>query len=88
MNKNASHAWFLPALMIVLGVWGLLLALGAFLGWEFWEQPRAGERPTAKRTFDYRKPIIVAGCVGVFVGGWGLALWARERRLVREQMKD
>jgi hypothetical protein len=90
MSKRPSHAWFLPTLMIVLAAWGLLLAVGALLGPEFWQRPKEGEapRPAAKRSFDVRKPLVVAGCVGLFVGGWGLALWLRQRRLAREESED
>jgi hypothetical protein len=87
MSKRPPHAWFLPTLMIVLALWGVLLAVGSLLGPEFWQRPPEGEaaRPAAKRSFDYRKPMVVAGCVGLFVGGWGLALWLRQRRLAKQE---
>jgi hypothetical protein len=101
MNKKSPHAWFFPALMLALVVWGVLLAVGAFLGPGMGKPARSidagdqqetltkeGDKPASatapqhtQRNFDIRKPLIVGACVGVFVGGWGLALWARQRRL-------
>jgi hypothetical protein len=102
MNKaNAgsnSEAWFFPLVIGSLLVWGGLVALGAFLGPNFWADPAqvAAEaelaeqapgdkpRPQLSPSFDYRKPLIVTGCVGAFVSMWGLLMWNRQRRLARQ----
>ena len=56
------------ALMAALLVWGSLHALGTYL----------------YGNHDFRKPLIVYACMGVFLGGWGLMLWQRSRRLRHE----
>ncbi len=58
----------IPLLVTVLLVWGLLLALGAYL---------------FRGEFDIRKPIIILACVGTFVGFWGLMLWVNRNRFNR-----
>jgi hypothetical protein len=56
-------------LAMAVAVWGLLLALGAYL------EPGA-DQPR----HDSRKFWVVLGCVGGFLGLWALALWLRARR--------
>lgn len=53
---------------IVLGLlaWGVVLGLGAYL---------------FRGQHDYRKPLIIIGCVVLFIGFWGLMLWQRQRKL-------
>jgi hypothetical protein len=101
-NSNL-HAWFIPVVIASLLVWGGLVALGAFLGPNFWADatPSAADHspeqtPAPARdndpdshhqlspSFDVRKPLIVAGCVGAFVGWWGLLMWNRRRRILRQ----
>lgn len=58
----------IPYIVISLIVWGSLLALGAYV---FGGQ------------YDFRKPLIIMACVGVFVGFWGVLLWAKRGRFDR-----
>lgn len=37
---------------------------------------------------DYRKPLVVYGCLLVFLGLWAAMLASRNRRLAREQWHD
>jgi hypothetical protein len=97
-SKSTPEAWFFPLVIASLLIWGGLVALGAFLGPNFWADPAqvAAEaelvehgppdepRQQLAPSFDYRKPLIVAGCVGAFVTSWGLLMWNRQRRLVRQ----
>ena len=71
----------LLAILIALVVWGLLLAIGAYLG--LWHQagPRGGLR-------DARRFWIVFGVVAVFLGCWGAALAVRARRVFRRRLSD
>jgi membrane protein DedA with SNARE-associated domain len=72
--KKSPQVWFFIILLAALAVWGVLLAVGAFLGGP----------PSLARHFDIRKPLIVLACVGLFVGLWGWALFSRHKRLARE----
>ncbi len=93
MEKPSSVKSFYVLIMVALVAWGGLLALGAFLGPEFWapqNEPAAtatdqAEQPvkTLARPFDVRKPLIVLASVGLFLGGWALALRGRQKRLQR-----
>lgn len=56
-------------IMGALLVWGTLHALGAYL---------------YNHDYDVRKPLIVYGFMGAFLGLWGAAMWLRSRRLRRE----
>ena len=63
-----------PALrwiMLAVGVWGLLLALGAFL---FGPDPQTGAITLAINPW---RGLIVLSCVGIFLGGWALLLLTR-----------
>ena len=75
-NTNESHRsrkpsnWPLLALVAAaVAVWGLLLAVGAYL------QPGADVPERDPRRF-----WIVLGCVAGFLAVWGLALWLRRGR--------
>jgi hypothetical protein len=100
MTTPPRNRLFFRYLMLGLLSWGVLVALGTYLGPEFWtpsrtvsdaestasEQPAVAEAEPARGltgTFDYRKPLIVVTCVGVFLGGWALLLYGREKRLAR-----
>ena len=63
----------IPYIVIGLIVWGTLLALGAYV---------------FRGQYDYRKPLIVMACVGVFVGFWGILLWANRGRLWSYSRRD
>jgi hypothetical protein len=70
MNDNRRKKWLpLGVLAVVLLVWAGLFAVGAYL------QPG-----TDGPKHDLRKPLIIMGCMAVFLGVWGLALWNRSRR--------
>jgi hypothetical protein len=99
MQTTPANPWFFPVMVLALCVWGGLLALGAFLGPEFWSPPEAKQPvsavqgqdttdapPALVRPFDWRKPIVVAVFVAIFLSGWALALWARQTRLQRQAM--
>ena len=88
MGTKSSTRWFFPTVMGALVVWGTLVAIGSYLGPEFWGAPDAAsaEAPSALvQPFDYRKPVIVISCMLLFLGVWALALRSRERRLSRQQ---
>lgn len=94
-NRNTGLQLLL-LLAAALSVWALLLALGAYLGPEYWAEKKPDNRPAATahaddappqaltRPFDYRKPIIVTAFMAIFLGGWGLALYLRHRRLQQD----
>jgi hypothetical protein len=52
-------------LFAVLIAWTLLIAFGSF---------------QTQASTDFRRPLIVVICMSVFLGSWGLALWARRKR--------
>lgn len=95
MKQSSSPKSFYLLIMGALVLWGGLLAVGAFLGPEYWapqdqvqstaaEADGTSESPKAlARPFDVRKPLIVVGFVGLFLGAWGLALRSRHQRLQR-----
>lgn len=92
MQKQPSPKSFYVWIMLGLVVWGGLLAVGSFLGPEYWAPAEVAETTTESngepvktlaRPFDVRKPLIVLGCVGLFLGGWGLALRSRQKRLAK-----
>jgi cbb3-type cytochrome oxidase subunit 3 len=87
MGTKSSTRWFFPTVMGALVVWGTLVAIGVYLGPEFWstedEAPQALVQP-----FDYRKPVIVITFMLLFLGVWAFALRSRERRLARQQQVD
>ena len=56
-------------LALALVVWAALFALGAYL-----------ELGADSPNHDLRKPLIIMGCMGVFLLFWGAALWLRSRR--------
>lgn len=88
MGTKSSTRWFFPTVMGALVVWGALVAVGSYLGPEFWGSSNAasGQAPPALvQPFDYRKPVIVITCMLLFLGVWALALRSRERRLSRKQ---
>jgi hypothetical protein len=70
MNNRQQKKWrVLVWLAAALAVWASLLALGAYLQLGD-DQPR----------YDLRKPLAILGVMGLFLGGWGIALWLRARR--------
>ena len=67
---NSRQSWLPFALLAAaLVAWAALFAAGAYL-------ELGADRPDR----DFRKPLIVMGCMAVFLSIWGLALWARSRR--------
>jgi hypothetical protein len=82
------HTPFFRHFMTALVVWGTLVALRAFIGPEFWSREPAAAATTRPYSltpaFDIRKPLIIVGTVGLFVGGWGWLLYQRQRRMNRE----
>ena len=74
-------------LVLVVIAWGAILAVGAFLSWdriELASEPAQIEDliSTPKRVM---KLVITLGTVFLFAGGWSLALFARQRRLRKEE---
>jgi hypothetical protein len=70
MNENTRKKWLpLGVLAVVLVAWAGMFATGAYL-------QLGADAPK----HDLRKPLIIMGCMGVFLGVWGLALWKRSRR--------
>ena len=74
------------SLILVVIVWGAILAVGAFLSWdriELASEPAQIEDliSTPKRVM---KLVITLSTVFLFAGGWSLALFARQRRLKKE----
>jgi protein-S-isoprenylcysteine O-methyltransferase Ste14 len=67
-RQDVERNVIIPYIVIGLLVWGSLLALGAYL---------------FRGQYDVRKPLIIMACVGLFVGFWGLMLWANWTRLQR-----
>jgi hypothetical protein len=71
MKSDLRTKWLpLAILAAALMLWAGGLALGAYL-------QLGADRPQ----HDMRRPLIVVGCMAVFLGVWGLALWLRARRL-------
>ncbi|MBT4693163.1 MAG: hypothetical protein HOK57_12985 [Planctomycetaceae bacterium] len=75
------------SLVLVVIAWGAILAVGAFLSWdriELASEPAQIEDliSTPKRVM---KLVITLGTVLLFAGGWSLALFARQRRLRKEE---
>jgi membrane protein DedA with SNARE-associated domain len=70
MDIEFRKKWLPFAILAVaLCVWAALFALGAYL------EPSADEP-----RHDWRKPLIVLGCMAGFLAFWGIALWRRSRR--------
>ncbi len=77
VQQNQNRIW-LPILIIVGGiaVWGILLALGAYLG-------LTDEAPN----FDARRAGIMLAATGGFLLFWLAALALRSRRLKHEKQQ-
>lgn len=73
-DDDAHRRQLLRLTITAVAAWGLLLAIGSYLGID---------RQTPSR--DVGRFLIMAGCSGAFVGGWLLALWARNRRQRRNR---
>jgi membrane protein DedA with SNARE-associated domain len=70
MNDNTRKKWLpLGVLAVVLLAWAAMFAAGAYL-------QLGADAPK----HDLRKPLIIMGCMVVFLGVWGIALWKRSRR--------
>jgi uncharacterized membrane protein len=70
MNDNTRKKWLpLGVLAVVLVAWAGMFATGAYL-------QLGADTPK----HDLRKPLIIMGCMAIFLGVWGLALWKRSRR--------
>lgn len=52
-----------------LAAWGLFLAIGSYLGLD----PETPDR-------DFRRFLVVAGCVGAFLAVWLGAVWLKGKR--------
>ncbi len=75
MNREQrTGKWVLAAIVLALCVWGMLLAIGAYLG--LWHQgPNRGGLRDARRFW------IVLAVVAAFLTFWGAALAMRARRV-------
>ena len=63
-------SWLPLALLAsALVLWAGLFAAGAYLN-------LGADRPDR----DFRKPLIILGCMAGFLTFWGVALWLRSRR--------
>jgi hypothetical protein len=70
MKQEPRKIWLpLAVLGVALVLWAGMLALGAFL-------QMGADQPH----HDWRRALIVAGCMAGFLGVWALALWMRSRR--------
>jgi membrane protein DedA with SNARE-associated domain len=70
MKQEPRQIWLpLAILGVALVLWAGMLALGAFL-------QMGADQPH----HDWRRALIVVGCMAGFLGVWGLALWKRSRR--------
>ena len=89
MGKFTANMSFFRWIMLGLVAWALFVAVGTYLGPNFWKSTQYDQqgnplpRPQATQTFDYRKPLIVIGTAAIFVGGWALLLRSRQRKLAR-----
>ncbi len=95
MLSKSPNKLFFPVMVAALVTWCGLLALGAFLGPDFWRKPeekavatthedQANAPPqTLVQPFDWRKPLVVMAFAAIFLGVWALALWSRQVRLDR-----
>jgi hypothetical protein len=70
MTPEQRKMWLpMVVLVVALVAWSGMLALGAFL-------QMGADQPH----HDWRRPLIVMGCMAAFLGVWGVALWKRSRR--------
>ncbi|MBX3426137.1 MAG: hypothetical protein KF688_10695 [Pirellulales bacterium] len=69
MDDVAQRRRLLTLTIGAVAVWGAVLALGSYLGIDSQTPDR-----------DVRRLAVMAGCSGLFVGAWLLALWLRSRR--------
>jgi hypothetical protein len=70
MDQEPRKIWLPMAILAAaLVLWAGMLALGAFL-------QLGSDQPQ----HDWRRALIVGGCMAGFLGVWGLALWLRFRR--------
>ena len=66
-SSDANRA-LLRNIILALGVWGVVLAIGAFC---------------FKRQYDYRKPLLILACMGAFLGFWLILLRQFHRRRLK-----
>lgn len=70
MSDDQRNRWLPFAILgVALVIWAGVLAAGAYLEW-------GADKPQ----HDLRKPLVILGCMAVFLVFWGLALWRRARR--------
>jgi len=63
----------------MLAIWGSLLAIGSFWG------PR---NEIESLRFDWRRGLIMLGCMATFLMFWGLLIWAKRRSLNRRDENE
>ena len=70
--ENSNRGQWIPLALIMAGVagWGIYHVIGAI---------RSGQSLTMGLT----KALIISVSVAIFLGGWGLALYTRSRRVGR-----
>ena len=59
----------IPSIVVGLLIWGGLLAMGAYV---------------FQGRYDYRKPLIIMACVGLFIGFWTVMIWRHRGRFDRQ----
>jgi hypothetical protein len=69
MEREPSNRNLMWLVVAALAAWGLLLALGAFLGLD-----------PATPDYDWRRMGVALAAIGGFLGIWMGALWAKRRR--------
>lgn len=80
-HEQRTGKRILAAILLALCVWGLLLAVGAYLG--LWH--RAGEDGGLR---DLRRFWIVLGIMALFLTFWLAALALRARRVQSRRPRD
>jgi O-antigen/teichoic acid export membrane protein len=65
-EEHQQNLAILRKIVIGLLLWGLALSIGAYV---------------FRSEHDYRKPLVIMGCVLFFVSFWSYMLWSRQRRL-------
>ena len=68
MDREPSNRNLLWLVVAALAAWGVLLALGAFLGLD-----------PGTPDYDWRRMGVALVAIGGFLGIWMAALWAKRR---------